>query len=71
MTEPEHGGLKAILTLSGNILVQVHSYGYMANVSVLSAPSFVVALKIFASVAGAGKSVLWCDKPFIICLQGD
>jgi hypothetical protein len=32
---------------------------------------FFVTLIIFTSVVGAGKSVLWCVHPFMVCLQGE
>ena len=60
ITEPQLGGLIVKLTQSGNFLARVHSYGYMANVSVLRAQCFLVILTTFTLVAGAGKSVLWC-----------
>ena len=46
---------------NGNLLAQVPSYGLMGNVSISYPYSF---LKLIISVitAGAGKSVIWCDK---------
>ena len=66
MAEAEHGGFKAILMRNGNLLVQVLCYGLMENVSVLCSYSFLKLIGI-VSVAGAGKSVIWCDYISIVC----
>ena len=34
IADPEHGGLKVIHMRNGSLLVLVHSYGFMENVSV-------------------------------------
>ena len=60
MTEPEHGGFKVKVTWDGNFLVQVPSYGFMENVSICSLIVFL-KLMVFASIAGAGKSIIWYD----------
>jgi hypothetical protein len=57
MLERGHGFLKAALSLNGNHLAQILFYGYMENVSVSDAHSFIEADIRF--VAGSGKSVLW------------
>jgi len=59
-SEREHGGFKATRMQNGSLLVQVHSYGSMANVSILCLYAFL-KLMVTASSAGAGKSIIWCD----------
>ena len=61
IADREHGGLKVTPMRNGNILAQVRSYGLMENVSILS-PRFFLQLMITVSIAGAGKSVIWCDN---------
>jgi hypothetical protein len=63
--DPEHGSLKATLTRSGNLLVQVRFYGFTENVSILCL-YFFLKLMITASTAGSGKSVIWCDNLSIV-----
>jgi NACHT domain len=60
MTDLEHGGFKATLTRSGNLLVQP-SYGSMENVIIFHS-YLSLELTISAFAAGAGKSVIWCDN---------
>ena len=62
LAEPPHGLFKVALLLNGNRPVQVRCYGFMENVSV-SDPYASAGLMLLASVAGAGKSVLWCVNP--------
>jgi len=57
--EREHGGLKVTPMGSGRLLVQVHSYGSMENVSI-SLYSFL-KLMVTTSSAGAGKSIIWYE----------
>ena len=46
---------------SGNLPVQVPSYGLMENVTILRS-YFSLELTISTFSAGAGKSVIWCDN---------
>jgi len=68
MMEPEHGGFKVKLMRNGSLLVQVPYYGFTENVSICS---LLVSLKliIFASVAGAGKSIIWYDNLSVYCVR--
>ena len=66
--EPERGGFKATLMRNGNLLVQVPSYGLMENVGISYLYSFM-RMTITASVAGAGKSVIWCDNLLMVRIQ--
>ena len=66
--EPERGGFKVTLMRNGNLLVQVPSYGLMENVGILYLYSFM-RMTITASVAGAGKSVIWCDNLLMVRIQ--
>jgi hypothetical protein len=68
IAEPERGGLKVTVMRNGNRLVQVHSYGFMENVSV-SYPYSHLKLMVIASEAGAGKSVIWCDYISIVIIR--
>ena len=53
-----HGLSKAESSQNGNYPDQVHSYGFMANVS---PPTLMLSqTDVFSPIAGAGKSVLWC-----------
>ena len=61
IVDRDPGGLRATPTQNGNIPAQVRSYGLMENVSILS-PRFFLKLMITVSIAGAGKSVIWCDN---------
>ena len=58
IAERERGGLKVTLMLNGSLLVLVHSYGYMENVSILHL-HFPLKLTLTSFTAGAGKSVIW------------
>ena len=60
IAEREHGGLKATLMRIGSLLIPVHSYGSMENVSI-SHRHFPPELMLTTSTAGAGKSVIWYD----------
>ena len=61
IADRDPGGLKATPMRNGNILAQVRSCGLMESVSILS-PCFFPKLMITFSIAGAGKSVIWCDN---------
>jgi hypothetical protein len=63
--EPEHGGLKVTPTQNGSLLVQVHCYGFMENVSISYLYAFP-KLMVNASSAGAGKSVIWYENRSIV-----
>jgi hypothetical protein len=45
---------------NGSLLVLVHSYGFMGNVSILHR-HFASKLMLASCIAGAGKSVIWYD----------
>ena len=62
----EHGGFKVTLTPNGKLQVQATSYGLMENVCI-SHPFFFAIIN--ASVAGAGKSVIWYDSSLIVCIR--
>ena len=66
IAEQEHGGLKAMYMGGGSLLVLLHSYGFMENVSISHHrfPPKLVLLTYFT--AGAGKSVIWYDGLLII-----
>jgi hypothetical protein len=66
--DPEHGGFKVTLMRNGNLLVRVPSCGLMENVS-YSHPCSLLQLRITASSAGAGKSVIWCDNLDIVRIR--
>ena len=53
---------------NGNLLVQVPSYGLMENVGISYLYPFM-RMTITASVAGAGKSVIWCDNLLMVRIQ--
>jgi len=60
MTEQQHGGLEVTHSQNGNPLARVHSYGCMVNVSDSLIRTFLgTNPAVVATVAGAGKSVLW------------
>ena len=60
IVERQPGGFKVIILQNGSPLAQVHSYGFMGNVSVFFVLScFSVRLRNVISAAGSGKSVLW------------
>jgi hypothetical protein len=60
IVERENGGLKVTLMPNGSLLVPVHSYGFMENVSILHR-RFPLKLMLTSFTAGAGKSVIWYD----------
>ncbi len=68
MMGPEHGGFKVKLMRNGSLLVQAPSYGFTENVGICS---LIVSLKlmVFASAAGAGKSVIWYDSLSEHCVR--
>ena len=53
---------------TGNLLVLVHSYGFMENVSI-SHRRFSPKLMLISFTAGAGKSVIWYDVLPIVCVH--
>ena len=59
-TEQHHGGLEVTHSQNGNHLAPVRCYGCMVNVSDSHLRTFLETnLAVVASVAGAGKSILW------------
>jgi hypothetical protein len=60
IAEQQHGGFKVTLMWNGSLLVLVHSYGFMGNVSILHR-RFASKLMLASCIAGAGKSVIWYD----------
>jgi hypothetical protein len=56
ITEPGHGGFKATVMRSGNILVQARSYGFMESVRI-SQPYSLLKLKlmVFCLLSGCRK----------------
>jgi len=60
-TEQQHGGLEVTRSQNGNPLARVRSYGYMVNVSDSHVRTFLETnlAAIVATVAGAGKNVIW------------
>ncbi len=59
-TEQQHGGPEVTRSQNGNRLAQVRCCGCMVNVSGSHVRTFLETnAAIIASVAGAGKSVLW------------
>jgi hypothetical protein len=50
---------------NGNLLIQLRSYGLRENVSLSSSYAYL-KLVIMAFIAGAGKSVIWCDDLLLI-----
>jgi len=66
--ELQHGGSMVKISQTGNILAQVHSYGYTQSVSVCA---IIISpqLTIFIFSAGAGKSILWYIHLFMFSLQ--
>ena len=68
IAEPGHGGFKVTPIRNGKLLVQVRFYGFMENVSTSYPYSFLGFLKLMATtfIAGAGKSVIWCENLFIL-----
>jgi hypothetical protein len=59
-TEQQPGGPEVTRSRNGNRLARVLSCGCMVNVSDLHVRTFLETnAAVFASVAGAGKSVLW------------
>ena len=58
--EQQHGGLEVTRLRDGKSLAQVHSCGFMVNVSDSQVPTILETNPaVVGSVAGAGKSVLW------------
>ena len=58
--EQQRGGLEVTHLRDGKSRAQVHSCGFMVNVSDSHVPTFLETNKVVGgSVAGAGKSVLW------------
>jgi hypothetical protein len=68
IAEPGHGGSKVTLMRNGNLLVQVLSYGFMENVRILYPYPFL-KLIVTSFLAGAGKSVIWCDNLSVDCIR--
>ena len=68
IVEQGHGGLKVTLMWNGSLLVQIHFYGSMENVSILHCIFFLMLI-VNASSAGAGKSVIWYDDLSIVCVR--
>ena len=63
---PARGSSKAVRFRNGRHLVRVRFYGSMGNVSCWIVLTPLPRLMVSASVAGAGKSVLWFVSPLML-----